>query len=95
MNGEQAQTPMAELRVEVRTSDDGITYAGLQIPSGQWLVLLTVAAQAYTASAEVQAAVIALAQAVVRQLLAEAAPGAHIGSTRVVQLGSPTHGRKH
>jgi hypothetical protein len=95
MNGEQAQTPMAELRVEVRTSDDGITYAGLQIPGGQWLVLLTVAAQAYTASAEVQAAVIALAQAVVRQLLAEAAPGAHIGSTRVVQLGSPTHGRKH
>ena len=96
---QRARTPndgKLQRLVEVRTSDDGITYAGMQLPgSSEWMVLLTVPAQAYTGSTEVQAAVLQLASAVVRQMLSEALPGAEIERAHVIAPGSQIDGPKH
>ena len=81
------------LRIEVRTNDEGVTSAALQIPDGQWLVLCTAPAPAYVASPEVQRALVELARAVVIQMLAEASVG--VEETAVVPPGAPLDVAKH
>ena len=81
------------LRIEVRTNDEGVTSAALQIPGEQWLVLCTVPALAYVASLEVQKALHELARAVVVQVLAEASIG--VEETVDVPPGAPLDVAKH
>jgi hypothetical protein len=83
------------LRVQVRTGDDGVTVAAIELPGSGWGVLCNVPAPAYERSTDVQAAFLALAQAVVRQMVADALPGVAIEGMHVVAPGAPLDGPKH
>jgi hypothetical protein len=94
MSFEPTKDGKLALRVEVRSFDDGWTRAGLRMPEG-WMVLATIPTPPYEASTDVQAAFIALAQAVTRQALNEAMPGIAIEGVHGVAPGAPLDGPKH
>ena len=95
MSSKTTKDSGTELRVEIRGMDDGLTRSTIQIPTGQRMMLASVASAAYTDSADVQAAFIELTRAIVRQLIAEALPGVTVDRFEAVAPGAPLDARKH
>lgn len=92
-NKEQQGAPTTDLNVEVRTSEAGVTYAGVNIPGIGLHMLCTCAG--YAEQAEVRAAFHVLAQAVVKQLVVEVWPGAEGVGVHVVEMGAAAHASMH